>query len=237
MNEIMTYIVDNYKPGDPIFSSDLSDAFAEKSKETIRQALKKLTDHKKLCRHSAGVYFIPNTSRLNTKPFLSSENVAMSKYVERNGEHIGYYYGNTLANKMGFSMQMPVKKEIVSNKVTAIVKDVKVGNFIYRVRRPRVTITNENYKTLQLLEALSNANNYKEIDDASKREQFKRYIEKNKIEKVQFEKYLPYFPERTYKNMHEMRIDDVFTILAARKLPLDNGRCAEQSDEEEYYVK
>lgn len=200
MNDLMTYIYDNYKPGEPIFSSDLAEVFAEKSKESIRHELKKLTDHGKLCRHSPGVYFVPKESRLNTKPLLSSENVAMCKYVERNGQHIGYYCGNTLANKMGFSTQVPVKKEIVSNKVAAIVRDVKVGNFSYRVKKPRVRITNENYKTLQLLEALSNANKYTEIDDAHKREQFKKYIEK-KLKKINSKNISRIFqkePTKTY---------------------------------------
>ena len=57
----------------------------------------------------------------------------------RMGRIMGYYAGHTLANKLGISMQVPVKEEITSNNMAAIVREVSVGDRGYIVRKALYT--------------------------------------------------------------------------------------------------
>lgn len=45
--------------------------------------------------------------------------VARYKYVSRGGKVDGFYSGNTFANQLGISTQVPNKVEIVSNNMAA----------------------------------------------------------------------------------------------------------------------
>lgn len=54
------YIITNYKKDEPIFLSELP----EKSKESVRQEMKKLTDEGKIERLYNGVYYLSYTTIL-----------------------------------------------------------------------------------------------------------------------------------------------------------------------------
>ena len=52
--------------------------------------------------------------------------VALYKYVSRGGKVDGFYSGNTFANQLGISTQVPNKVEIVSNNMAAKVREVPI---------------------------------------------------------------------------------------------------------------
>lgn len=64
------------------------------------------------------------------------------------GRIMGYYAGHTLANKMGIPVQVPLKEEITTNNMAAIVREVYVGNRVYVVRRAPVEVNEGNHMTL-----------------------------------------------------------------------------------------
>lgn len=86
-------------------------------------------------------------NRLNTVVGPSPETVARYKYISRRGKTDGYYSGNTFANLMGLSDQVPMKKEIVSNNMAAIVREITIGRQTFIVRRTNVPISEDNVKT------------------------------------------------------------------------------------------
>ena len=55
------YLVENYKPNEPIFVSDIDFPV---SSNNLRQMLKGLCDSGKIKRFDTGIYYIPSVSRL-----------------------------------------------------------------------------------------------------------------------------------------------------------------------------
>lgn len=80
--------------------------------------------------------------------------VARYKYVSRGGKVDGFYSGNTFANQLGISTQVPNKVEIVSNNMAAKIREIPIGKRTFIVRRPVVPVNDENVYVLQLLDLL-----------------------------------------------------------------------------------
>lgn len=201
------YIKEKYKPGEPIFLQDIKiDGMSDAS---IRQRIKKLTEIGEVIRYEQGVYYIPKISRLKGTVPLSPDVVVRYKYISRMGRIMGYYAGYTLANKMGISVQVPVKEEITSNNIAAIVREVSVGNRRYVVRRAPVEVNEDNYLVLQLLELLKDIDEYSD-DEQDARQKVIDYIRRFQITRDAVDQYISYFPLKVYKSIYEMRLENVF---------------------------
>lgn len=207
-NMLLDYLVENYEQGEPIFCADIK--ISEMSEVNLRQQLKKLVDDGKLNRFEQGVYYIPRKNRLKGGIGLSSETVAQCKYVVRKGKRIGYYTGHTLANHLGISTQVPYKEEIVSNNMSAVVREVIVGTKTYLVRKPVVVINEDNYRILQLLDLLKDVEKYSDVEPELIKNRLCSYIRKNQITRNEVDLYIGMFPLKVYKNIFEMRLDYVF---------------------------
>ncbi len=107
------YLLANYKAAEPIFFSDIE--IEGVSKSAVNQQMRRLCEEKKLEKYEHGVYYIPPKSRLNSLVGINADIVARYKYIERNGKVQGFYSGNSFANQLGISAQIPNKVEIVSN--------------------------------------------------------------------------------------------------------------------------
>ncbi len=205
---LFEYIKENYEPGEPIFLQDIK--IDGMSDTNIRQRLKKLTEAGEVLRYEQGVYYIPKKSRLKGTAALAPDIVARYKYISRLGRIMGYYAGHTLANKMGISTQVPVKEEITSNNMAAIVREVSVGNRVYVVRKAPVEVNESNHVVLQMLELLKDIDEYSD-DEQDARQHVADYIRRFQITRDAVDQYIGYFPLKVYKSIYEMRLDNVFT--------------------------
>lgn len=106
-------------------------------------------------------------------------------------------------------MQVPMKKEIVSNNIAAIVREVSIGKQSFIVRRTNVPISDDNVKALQLLELLKNLDSYLDSDYDEARERIKNYALENHITKGDIDKYIRKYPDSTFRYYYEMRLDNV----------------------------
>ncbi len=202
------YIFQNYKENEPIFSNEIKiDGLSDVN---LRQQFKNLCDKGILNRFDNGVYYIPKQSRLKSSVKMPSEIVAKYKYIENKEEVFGYYSGYTLANKIGILNQVPIKEEIVSNNMAAIVREVKLGNQVYVVRHSKIPVTRENQKTLQLLDLLKELDLYSEVDEEIVRARICTFISKNNITRGDVAKYVVSFPLKTYKTIFDLRLENVF---------------------------
>lgn len=156
------YLVNNYEKGEPIFLMDI--VVKGMTEENIRYHLKKMTDEGIIDRFDSGIYYIPKINIFGEKSTISAETVALHKYVSRRGKRVGFYSGYTLANRLGLSTQVPIKEEITSNYAPAQVREVSIKNQKYLIRRPAVTITEENAYVLQLLDCLKDIDKSAEED-------------------------------------------------------------------------
>ncbi|MBD5471873.1 MAG: hypothetical protein HDR20_02905 [Lachnospiraceae bacterium] len=201
------FIKENYEPGEPIFLQDIkTDGMSDAN---IRQKIKKLTDEGEVIRYEQGIYYIPKMSRLKGTLTLVPDIVARYKYISRMGRIMGDYAGRTLANKMGISMQVPLKEEITTNNMAAIVREVYVGNRVYVVRRAPVEVNEGNHIVLQLFELLKDIDEYSD-DEQDARQQVIDYIRRFQITRDAVDRYIGYFPLKVYKSIYEMRLGSEF---------------------------
>ncbi len=201
------YIKEHYEPGEPIFLHDIK--IDGVSDANIRQRIGRLTAAGELIRYEQGVYYMPKRSRLKGMAVLAPDTVARYKYISRMGRIMGYYAGHTLANKLGISMQVPVKEEITSNNMAAIVREVSVGDRVYIVRKAPVEVNRDNHIVLQLLELLKDIEEYSD-DEQAARQQIVDYIGRFQITREAVDQYIIYFPLKVYKSIYEMRLENVF---------------------------
>lgn len=205
---LLEYLNKNYEPGEPIFLQDIK--IEGISDVRVRQKMKRLTETGEVIRYEQGVYYIPQISKLKGTSTLAPDIVARYKYISRMGRIMGYYAGYTLANKMGISKQVPLKEEITSNNMAAIVREVSVGNRVYIVRKAPVEVNESNHRVLQLLELLKDIHEYSD-DEQKARRQVAEYIRKFQITRDMVDQYISFFPLKVYKSIYEMRLENVFT--------------------------
>ena len=179
-NMLYDYLVNNYEKGEPIFLMDI--VIKGMTEENIRYHLKKMTDEGIIDRFDSGIYYIPRINIFGEKSTISAETVALHKYVYRRGKRVGFYSGYTLANRLGLSTQVPIKEEI---------------------RRPAVTITEENAYVLQLLDCLKDIDKSAEEDMEKCGKILTNYVNEHRITREQVDKLLAYYPLKIYKAIYE----------------------------------
>lgn len=201
------YIFDNYSPGEPIVASDIDIGLSEVNK---RRQFKLLTDSGKLSRFENGIYYIPKKSLLGGSVAIPPEVVVEKKYISRNNKIMGYYSGYVFANKIGISTQMPFVQEIVTNEMGNPIKRLDYNGRTFIVRKSRCKITEENVYILQFLELLKDIETYSELTKEETKGKLSDYIFSRSITKEKVDNYLSLFPDKIYKSIYEMGLNNVF---------------------------
>ena len=196
------YLKDMYGENEPIFVADIK--YGDTPMNSIRQQVKTLKDEGELKRYDTGIYFIPKKTIFKSGSQLSRNKVIEKKYLLEDGKRCGYVSGVLFANQLGLTTQVPVSCEVVSNKATNDVRRVKLASSMITVRKPRVKVTEQNFRLLQLLDLFKDIEFYSEIDQAERQNRIVGYMEKYGIRFAALDEYLPYYPDKIYKNMYEM---------------------------------
>ena len=148
---LYNYIKAHYKQVEPIFLSDLLRTSI--TELDLNQQLKELCEKGLLRQYDEAVYFIHKKTTLNS---VVGPNADMARYrfISKGDNIYGFYAGNTFANQIGISTQVPQVVEIVSNNANSLDREVRIGSRRFYVRKPIVKITKENVYVLQMLELL-----------------------------------------------------------------------------------
>ena len=86
---------------------------------------------------------------------MNSEDAINKKYIKpEDGNVIGYRSGFYIANALRLTTQTSSDLVIYSNEVSKKKRTIKVKNIRVVINQARVTVTNENYKLLQVLDLL-----------------------------------------------------------------------------------
>ena len=141
------YIIRNYKEGEPIFFSDI---FIEGvSRSAVNQQMKSLCNKGLIKKYDKGIYYIPKKTMLKATVGPSADMVARYRFVTKGEEIFGYYSGNSFANQLGISMQVPRKIEIVSNNSNSSPREIEIGGRKFLIRKSSIVINRENVYVLQ----------------------------------------------------------------------------------------
>lgn len=195
------YLKETYGEDEPIFVSKIH--YKNSSANYIQQQIKKLTDAGLIRKYDKGIYFIPQKSIFKSGSQLSSYKVIEQKYLKDGDKRCGYVCGVAFANQIGLTTQIPMVREITTNKATSEYRKVKVACSHVILRKPRIAVTDGNYKILQLLDLLTNLQYYSEIKGNALNRKIVSYIEMCEVKFNDIKLYLPLYPDKIYRNMYE----------------------------------
>ena len=204
METLYEYLLDNYKENEPIFLADLQ--VDGMTRTNVRQQIKKLTDTGKVKRFDNGIYFLPKKTIFKSGSQLAPEKVLECKYLRDKDERCGYVSGLMFFNQMGLTMQVPMMYEVVSNKATNDYRETSLAKSRVIVRKPKVPVTEKNYKILQFLDMLKDVDVYSEVTGKPLQDRLYRYMDDANLSISEMEPYFAYYPDKLYKNLVETRV-------------------------------
>ena len=202
MNDVYSYIENNYQPNEPIFLSELN--IPGMKAVSVRQQMKKLTESGQLKRFDTGIYYIPKKSMFRSGSSLSVDEVIRRKYLADGGNCCGYIGGILFANQLGLTTQVPGVYEIYTNKATTEYRETQLAGLRVILRKPHCAIDEKNAATLQFLDLLKEIVDISEVDGEELTNRLIGYMKKKSIGFESMRQFLPYYPERIYKNMYEV---------------------------------
>lgn len=202
MNDVYSYIENNYRPNEPIFLSELT--IPDMKAVSVRQQMKKLTEARLLKRFDTGIYYIPKKSMFRSDSTLSVDEVIRKKYLADGENCCGYVGGILFANQLGLTTQVPGVYEIYTNKATTEYRETQLANLRVILRKPYCEIDEGNAATLQFLDLLKEIVDISEVDGKELTNRLISYMKKKSIRFENMRQFLPYYPERIYKNMYEV---------------------------------
>lgn len=200
------FIKDHYEEVEPIFFSDL--LHDDITESTLNQQLKELCEKGLLQQYDEEVYFIPKKSKLNLTVGPNADMVARYRFISKGNNVDGFYSGNTFANQIGISTQVPQVIEIVSNNVSDD-GEVLIGNRRFDIRKPVVPITKENVRVLQMLELLVKLDAYLDCSHEEAREKFREYISVYGITRNDVDLYIAKYPLSTFEGFCKLELDKI----------------------------
>ena len=204
MNNLYDYLVNNFKLNEPIILSNLK--VDGMSYDNLRQQMKKLVDDGKVRRYENGVYYLPKASILNLDLGLNPETVLEYKYLIEDGKECGYMTGLMVFNQLGLTSQVPMVYEIATNKATNNYRETTVGKSRLIIKKPRTTVTKDNYKVLQFLDLLKDVDVFSELSGKQLQEQLVKYMKFANIKLSDMEPYFDYYPDKLYKNLVKTKV-------------------------------
>lgn len=204
METLYEYLLDNYKENEPIFLVDLQ--VDGMTRTNVRQQIKKLTDTGKVKRFDNGIYFLPKKTIFKSGSQLAPEKVLECKYLRDKDERCGYVSGLIFFNQMGLTTQVPMMYEVVSNKATNDYRETSLAKSRVIVRKPKVPVTEKNYKALQFLDMLKDVDVYSEVTGKPLQDRLYRYMDDANLSISEMEPYFAYYPDKLYKNLVETRV-------------------------------
>ncbi len=196
---IYDYIIANYQKDEPIFLAELPG----KSREAVRQEMKKLTDEGKIERLYNGVYYLSYTTILGTKGRVSVDKFIRKRFLEANGETSGYITGIQLANMYGFTTQNPSCYEVCSNEASTKQRRLEIDGRQIIVYKPVTEVSKANKGALQFLDLMSTIDKYSEIKGDEFSGKIKTFITTAEVNFEQVKRYIELFPDRVYRNIYQ----------------------------------
>lgn len=165
-----------------------------------------------LKRFDRGVYYFPKASKLFGVAPFDSQRVLIDKYLGNEDSPFGYYADFTLANMAGITTQVPAKTIIVTNAESGDRRrEVTVGKQKVVVSHPKKTITKDNVAALSLLDLISVAEKYSELNREETIKKIQSYAIKAKVTWQQIKDNIDAYPTRVSRELIKMEMYNVLT--------------------------
>lgn len=167
--------------------------------DSMRMILSRLVKSGKIRKYSQGIYYFPEINIYIGEVPLDFEKTIEKKYISNNGETFGYYTGFMTLNQLGLTTQVPIRREITTNKETNNRRIVNINGREVILRKPLIEVTKDNVKYLQFMDIFRYA-----YDTEIKRgkQNIIKYIKENKLNKeVLVKDIFKYYPDKAKANL------------------------------------
>jgi len=208
--DISKYIED-YRLDYPILISDLYAEFPDMKQGSIRQIMKRLHDTGIIEKAAQGVYYKPNPNRTISTNNLSTGKIVEEKYLNYNGKVVGYKSGIVFANQLGLTTQVASIEIIISNVVSNKKRKIDINNGKIIVNAPRVEVTDQNYKLLQILDLMNDFDALSEIELESAIPIIKEHLRGLNLTRKDIEFCVDQYPLQAQVNFYKMGVYNEFT--------------------------
>lgn len=206
---MLDMLINDFGYNTPIFLNELRVEGITES--ALRQNFRRMVEKGSIVRFDDGIYYIPKTSVLFNKPMsLDETEVIIAKYIRRNEQVYGYYTGMTFANQIGVTTQVPVLDEITTNKESSKGRNVSLSGSKLRLKCPKVPVTKENWKLLQLLDLLNELEKWSELSKEEAYEKIAYCIKERGLKRDDMTSYVGAYPNKVSKTLIESRLIYVF---------------------------
>lgn len=195
------YLEKTYGYNEPIFINEIQlDSINDNS---LRQSFQRMVKSGDLIRFDTGIYYLPKASRLLTKSYMDPLKVITRKYIKNSSSTFGYFSGAFWSNQIGLTTQMPAVIEIVTNKEATKGRIVTIGNQTVRLKRPAISISQENSELLQFIDTVKQMDRYTELTPQDTINLLKKYIQKKGFTQSQLNAVIPAITGTTAKKLLE----------------------------------
>lgn len=194
------FLYEKYKPNEPIFLSDICMNYNDPE---LRKVFSRLVNKGVLIRYDDGIYYIPKKNKLGLITGPLPEDVIKEKYLKQDNDICGYFSGPLLYNGYGLTSQVPFRYDVVTNKATNDYRETKLRDIKVVIKKPRTTVTKNNYKILQFLDVMTDVDKFSELEGKELKNALKIVIDKNKLTYKNVSPYFNFYPTKLYKNLIE----------------------------------
>lgn len=182
---ILSWIEVNCPKHHPIFLTDIR--VPGLTYQTVKARISRLCSKKhKLQKIGFGIYAYPGDH-------FTDDEIIMEKYLCRNGQHIGYLTGESALYYLGIVNEKPAAYRLATNTETSTNVTGRTTSFLghkLRIHGSPVTITEDNWKVLMILDVTCNLRKYLHgRDETSACEILKQYVHDNGLTAKQFSMY------------------------------------------------
>jgi len=203
-DKVKQYLVSHFNTNDSIFLPEIYRVFPNISPNTIRSVIKRLNDSGELVKVRNGSYVLPNKGILSVSSYRVSELVNAKYIFDNNGRRIGYRTGINLANELGLTSQTSSVDDVISNAVSNRKREIKYNKNRIIINAPRIKISDENYRLLQVLDLLNNFDKYSDFDIKYSFSKLMNYIGKLKLDLDEIDAIISSYPLTTQVKFYKM---------------------------------
>jgi hypothetical protein len=194
-NRIYDFMNEKSQFYQPFLLKNLYRQFPDIKDGTIREMMRRLVGEKKIIKIKNGLYFLPNPERVLQSYAVNVMNIIDSVYLKnQDNEFIGYRSGINFANLLGLTSQTASVEVIYSNNVSTRKREIKIQNNRLMINAPRVKITNQNYKLLQLLDLLTDFEKISEYELDQVQSKLLAYIKAIQISSIELNRIVEAYP-------------------------------------------
>ena len=211
-NRIYDFMKEKSQFYEPFLLKNLYRQFPDVKDGTIREMMRRLVGERKVIKIKNGLYFLPNPERVLQSYAFNLMNIIDSVYLKnQDNEFIGYRSGINFANLLGLTSQTASVEVIYSNNVSTRKREIKIQNNRLMINAPRVKITNQNYKLLQLLDLLTDFEKVSEYELDQVQSKLLAYIKAIQISSIELNRIVEAYPLAAQVKFYKLGAANVIT--------------------------